>query len=503
MSVSSSSAVDGLISGLDTSSIIAKLISVDAAPQTQLKSNVSAAQTKVTAYQSVNAKLSALQTAASSLTQATTWVAAAASTSDSNATAAATASASPGSISFSVDALASGKSILSRSFDPASADVRGALSIPLDVVAPDGTVLGTVNPTSGSLSDVTAAINKVAGLGLTAVAVRISDGNYRLQISSTATGATKGDFDLVPVTRNSDGTYSVTSNGTTSANPAVGHKIPGYVRPSGTTSAGTYDSLSVAQDAQISIKTLTGSGSIPVTSATNTFTDLMPGVAVTVASVTALNGAPTKVSVATDPTAVMNSVNGLVSAANAALAEIAKQTASGVVGATGKSSGAGSLNGDSAVRTLKSRIISAVTSALGGSASAAQYGLQSTSDGQLKFDQAAFSKAYAADPKKAQLALAPTSVDPTSTAQGVAERLVSVTKAATDSVTGTLTSAIKGQTSTISDLTKRISDWDVRLQAKQAYYQKYYSQLEIALQKSQSQGNWLSGQLASMNSSNG
>ncbi|WP_380176330.1 flagellar filament capping protein FliD [Kineococcus sp. DHX-1] len=501
---SSSSAVDGLISGLDTSSIIAKLLSVDAAPQTQLKNNVSAAQTKVNAYQSVNARLSALQTAASALTQPSTWTAAKASSSDTNVTATATASATPGAIAFTVDSLASGKSILSRSFDPSSPDIRAALSIPLDVVASDGTLLGTVNPTSGSLSDVTAAINKVAGLGLTAVAVRISDGNYRLQISSSGTGATKGNFDLVPVVANSDGSLSVrNSDGTTTPNPVVGQKIAGYTTPSGTTSVGGYDLLTKAQDAQISISTLTGSGSIPVTSATNTFNDLMPGVAVTVSGVTPAGGAPARVSVATDASAVVNSVSSLVTAANAALSEIAKQSSSGQVGATGAVSGAGVLNGDSAVRSLKARIISAVTSALGGSVSAAKYGLQSTSDGQLKFDQGVFSAAYAADPKGTQSALAPTSLDSTSTAQGVVERLAAVTKAATDSVTGTLTSAIKGQTSTISDLTKRISDWDVRLQAKQAYYQKYYSQLEIALQKSQSQGNWLSGQLASMNSSNG
>ncbi|WP_328291745.1 flagellar filament capping protein FliD [Kineococcus sp. NBC_00420] len=500
---SSSSAVDGLISGLDTSSIITKLLSVDAAPQTQLKNNVSTAQTKINAYQSVNARMAALQTAAAALTQASTWTAASATTSDTNATATAASSALPGALSFSVNGLASGKSILSGTFDPASADIRGALSIPLDVVASDGTVLGTVNPTSGSLSDVTSAINKVAGLGLSAVAVRVSDGNYRLQISSTSTGRTKGDFDLVPLVKNSDGTLSVRNpDGTTTPNPAVGQKVDGYTPPAGTTSVTGYEPLTKPQDAEISISTLNGTGFV-VTSATNTFTDLMPGVAVTVAKVTAANGAPTKVSVGTDASAVVKSVNTLVTAANAALAEIAKQSAAGVVGASGTSTGAGVLNGDSSLRAMKSRIISAVTGALGGSASAAQYGLQSTSDGQLKFDSAVFSTAYAANPQATQQALAPTSVDSTSSAQGVVERLSSVALAATDKYTGSLTSAIKGQTSTIGDLTKRISDWDSRLEAKKAYYQKYYSQLEIALQKSQSQGSWLSGQLASMNSSNG
>jgi flagellar hook-associated protein 2 len=501
---SSASAVDGLISGLDTSSIITKLLSVDAAPQTQLKSSVSAAQTKVTAYQTVNARLAALQSAASALGQGSAWTAAKATSSDTNVSATAAASATPGSLSFTVDSLAAGKSILSGKFNPASPDIRGSLSIPLDVVASDGTLLGTVNPTSGSLSDVTAAINKVAGLGLTAVAVRISDGNYRLQISSSSTGGTKGDFDLVPVVANSDGSFSVrNADGTTTPNPVIGQKISGYTTPLGTTTVGGYDLLTKPQDAHITIATLTGSLAVPISSATNTFNDLMPGVAVTVAKVTSPGGAATTVSVATDPSAIVNSVSSLITAANAALTEIAKQTSSGVVGATGASSGAGVLNGDSAVRMLKSRIISAVTSALGGTASAAKYGLQSTSDGQLTFDQTKFSAAYAADPKGTQLALAPSSLDSASTAQGVVERIAAVTKAATDAVTGTLTSAIKGQTTTISDLTKRISDWDVRLQAKQAYYQKYYSQLEIALQKSQSQGSWLSGQLASMNSSNG
>ena len=61
--------VDGLVSGMSTSTMISQLMQIEAAPQTRLKTKVSDAQSVVTAYQSVNTKISALKTAADSLGQ--------------------------------------------------------------------------------------------------------------------------------------------------------------------------------------------------------------------------------------------------------------------------------------------------------------------------------------------------------------------------------------------------------------------------------------------------
>ena len=53
-------AVDGLISGLDTTSLINSLMQAEAIPQTLLKSKVTDSTTYITAMQALNSKIAAL-----------------------------------------------------------------------------------------------------------------------------------------------------------------------------------------------------------------------------------------------------------------------------------------------------------------------------------------------------------------------------------------------------------------------------------------------------------
>src|SRR5438270_5317547 len=93
----SSSQITGLASGLDTSSIISSLMQVESQPQTALKNKVTTEQSIITAYQAVNTKMQALQTAATTLTQTTTWQAATATSSSTSLVATAIAGAPSGS----------------------------------------------------------------------------------------------------------------------------------------------------------------------------------------------------------------------------------------------------------------------------------------------------------------------------------------------------------------------------------------------------------------------
>ncbi|MEZ0166748.1 flagellar filament capping protein FliD [Kineococcus sp. LSe6-4] len=468
----SSSAVDGLVSGLDTGSIISQLLQVDAAPQTKLKSTVSAAQNKVAAFQSVNMKLATLQSAAVNLQSASAWSAAKATTVGDGVTATADPSAVPGSLSFRVTQLASGRSEISGPI-PDNADlstIKSKMGLPMTVTR--GDQVFTVDAETGPLEAVVASINKIQGLGLTAVAVRVDTHTYRVQLTSKTTGDEAGKFVM----------------SADSANPPL------------------YTNVTLAKDAKIAVPVAApGVDPIEVRSSSNTFAGLLPGVSVTATQLTPANGQPVTVSVATDATAVTASVKSLVDAANAALTEIATQSKAGAVGSTGSVSGAGVLRGDGLMRSLASAIVSQVTTALGGTQSAASFGVQTTRDGRLTFDADTFSKAYATDPVKVQKAFSPRSADPSITetvSDGLADRLAKVAKAATDPVTGSLTKAVTGQNDTISDLTQRIADWDQRLADKKARYQKYYASLEVSLGKLQSQSTWLSGQLASLNGGN-
>ncbi|MEZ0493708.1 flagellar filament capping protein FliD [Kineococcus sp. TBRC 1896] len=475
-----------MISGLDTSTIISQLLSADAAPQKQMKTNVSTAQLKVTAYQSVNTKMSALQTAAENVSKAATWSSAKATSSSDVATATTSSTAQPGTVSLDVTQLATGRSVLSKgTYSATDTGAKADMGYPLDVVA-DGKIVGTVSPSKGTLSDVVAAINKATNLGITAVAVRVGEDQYRLQITSTRTGEREGHFQLVP--RTPDGT----PDGATATTLDPHGKV---VVPPGAEST-NYDDIATAKDALATLVTEAGLASpanAVLKSSTNTFKDVLNGV-----DVTAAKTGQATITVAGDPDAVASAVEAFVKAANAAVDTIGIQSRAGAVGSDGKVVGGGTLRGDATLRQLKTSILANMTSALGTNVSPAAYGIQSTKDGELTFDKAKFLEGYKADPVAAQKLLAPRSVDPDSTAAGLVDRLAGIAKGATDQYTGSLTTAITGQNSTISDLTKRIADWDDRLAGKKERYQKYYSALESSLGKLKSQSSWLAGQLSSL-----
>src|SRR5438045_289954 len=64
----STTTVDGLVSGMNTSQVISQLMQLAAQPQTNLKNAVTKENAVISAYQSVNSRLAALQTAAEAFT---------------------------------------------------------------------------------------------------------------------------------------------------------------------------------------------------------------------------------------------------------------------------------------------------------------------------------------------------------------------------------------------------------------------------------------------------
>ncbi|WP_432544589.1 flagellar filament capping protein FliD [Kineococcus sp. SYSU DK002] len=490
-----SSTVDGLVSGLNTTSIINSLVSADAATQTRLKSTVSTAQLKVAGYQSVNTKMTALQTAAEALQKATAWSPVKATSSNEAVTVTTDSKAGSGSLTVNVVKLASARTAVSEEFALTDGKVDpSTLSYPLDVVKSDGSYV-TLKPNTGTLDQVAAAINEAGQFGIKAVAIRVSDNKYRLQITSTDSGS-KGDFKLVPHTGSGRPEGTVATPGKITFAPGD------YAALSTVEKAQGIDELSPAQDAEI---TIGKTNPITVTSSSNSFKDVMPGVSLAVTK----EASSVTVGVTSNPEAIASAMQSLVDAANAALSDITLQTRPGAVGADGKVTGGGTLKGDSALRALKAQIVDAVTSAVGGNSSAATFGLQidktkaTTSNIGLSFDKAKFLEAHAKDPVGVQALVSGASLPAPKVGEparpdGIVERIARVAKSATDSVTGTITSAISGQNSSIGDLTKRIADWDTRLADKRAYYQKYYGALEVALGKLQSQSTWMAGQLAGL-----
>ena len=99
-------AIDGLISGLNTTDLINKLMSVEAQPQTLLKNKVSTTQTLVSAFQSLNTSVASLASYAKATALPTAANLFTASSSAPSVTVTAGTSATPGQIDLSVTAVA-------------------------------------------------------------------------------------------------------------------------------------------------------------------------------------------------------------------------------------------------------------------------------------------------------------------------------------------------------------------------------------------------------------
>jgi flagellar hook-associated protein 2 len=470
----STSSISGLVSGMDTSSIVSQLMQIESQPQTLLQTQLADVQTDAATYRDINTAFASLATAAQALTQATTWGSTKSTSSESTVTATASTSATVGSFAFHVDNLATAHSVMAKQVWAKSTDAFG-LGSTLTFTRNDGTV-DTVKITSStagaaSLDDAVAAIN-ASGKGLTAAAIQTSSG-YALQITAAATGNGKA-FTLTSDTDATGSNYAVATQG---------------------------------KDAQISFANPSAPASPYIsTSATNTFATVLPGTTFTVSKA----GVDATITTTSDPDAVANSVKAVVDAANAALAKINKYTDS----STGSTA---PLKGDYSVISLKNRILDAVsgaidTRAVGSgtvtSSSAGSNGVQLTKDGLLTFDATAFKTALAANPALVRTVFGgavgvgtdniANTPDDTVDTDGVGSRLQTLADQASDSVSGVLVSLANGQDTRAKDLQSQIDDWTTRLQLRQQTLTDQFNAMETALGTLKSQSSWLSSQIGSL-----
>lgn len=451
------SSISGLASGLDTATIIDQLMQLEAMSQNRLRSQQSAQKTVLAALQALNTDTSLLAGKAETLAKPETWQTLKATSSNGDITATAGASAAASSFSVTIDKLAiAHRFALTESHGLDDVVVPGGASptyvkITTTDASTGNPVVHDIATGTGSLKDVIAGINAATkDTGVTATAVKVEDGTYRLLVQSSKTG--KGSAFTLTQT---DGTALMGGEDATTR--------------------------SVGADAQVSV------GGITATSSTNTFSELVPGVTLTLKA-SATIGATSTITVAQDSSGVKASVKGLVDQLNALLTKIDGQTA----GKTGTTS-AGALAGDGTARSLRSALLDTVFGS--GTTSMASLGIQTDRYGKLVLDDAKFDTAYTADPA----AVAKQFTKGATTAEnGWAARLQAAAKTFSDSTTGILSSAITGRQSTIDRLGDDIDAWDDRLALRRESLTRQYTALETALSSLQSQGNWLAGQLASL-----
>ena len=420
--------ISGLSSGIDTTTLISQLMTVAAQPQTALKNQLSAEQSVISAYQALNTKLTAFQAAADAVKNASTWTSTKATSTNAAVVASTTSAAGAGSsTTFDVIHLAAAQISTVAANGPAvSAPANG-----IDLVDGSG-ASHHINLTDGSAQGVATAVNN-AGLGVRAAVVN-TDGGPVLQFTSATTG-TAGSFSI---------------NGLDNAP----------------------QTLVTAQNAQISVGNA-GSGGYTVSSSSNTFNNVIPGVTFSVGAV--VSGVT--VSISNDVGAISDKVKAMVTAANDVLSTLNSDTGKGAV-----------LEGNYQVNALSQSVLGAISHGDGLGNSFSSIGVQLTSNGTLAFNPDAFASSYAANPAATQATVA----------GKLATTLSSVSYNAS---TTTISPLISSGTSQVSNLNKQISDWDTRLASQQTSLQHKYTAMEVALQKLQSTSTYLTSALSSLTKS--
>ena len=443
MSVSSTSGskvtVSGLGSGLDIADIVDKFVAIETIPQNKLKTSLAQHQAKVSTYQTLNSAFTALKTASQDLALSNNWQAKTSTSTSTNVGVTTTASAANGTFTFSVQNLAKADARVSS----------GSVSSLNQVID---------SSTGTTFQQQIDKINTGTG-NYTASAVQISPGVYKMQLQAKETGLAN----------------KITDN------------VNGF--------AGTLGSFVSTQDPlDAAIKVGSGTNAYTITSSTNAMKDVLPGVTLN------LNKADpaldVTVGVTGDASGMADKVGAMMTAVNDALNLINKNSKYDAASKKG-----GVFQGDAMTRRLVDQLHNAVSEITGGNVKlASDVGITSNADGSFTFDKTKFISKYQTDPEGvAGLFVSGGTTGTTNPSKpGIAERIQSVTKQATDSVSGFITTQIAGENKTITDLNKNIASWDDRLVKKRETLTRMYTQLDLAMSKYSNMSSWLGGQISGL-----
>jgi flagellar hook-associated protein 2 len=445
--------IGGLATGLDTNTIIDQLVKLERRPLDLLERQIAATQATKSSVASVSTKLAALRTAAQALgTVDRVLVRKASSSAETVLAATAGAGAARGSTTIAVTQLARG-SVAGATVGVASATstVAGGAGT-FEFKVGSGAVQSVAVDASTTLQGLADAINAL-GAGVTATAVNLgtsSSPDYRLEIVSQNTGAAT--------------TLTIVNDATTLAVQ--------------TSQAGL--------DAQFTLSGFAGTFSRE----TNTFSDVLPGVTIDLRSL----GTAT-ITVTDDTDGIVEQVQGLVTAFNDLATFVAGEST-----VEQKESGddvqVGSLATDTTVKRILARLHGVFSGTVAGATT--QYvnlsslGLATQQDGTIKFDEAKFRAALAADPTAVAQVFAGNG-----TATGVANDLVTFVGEATGAggVLAKRTSALDEQ---IRSLQEDVDDGQRRVDAFEASLVAQFSALETLVSDLQSQSGFLLSALAGL-----
>ncbi len=344
--------VSGLVSGIDTNQIVTDLMRVERIPITSMQRRQTEDRTALEAYSRVTTKVSAVRDSIANLGKLSDFASfAKAASSNESVGVTVNGPVDPGSVTFTVDQLARQHQVASATGLTSGDASVGAGTFTINVGGVDHDITTTAGT---SLSDLANSINEL-GVGINASVLQVTGGDFRLVTTSEETGQ--------------DSTFSVSA---TSANMT------------------SYSTLSAGQNAQLTLGD--GAGALTIERSSNTISDLIDGVDIEVASVSA---SPVTVSTSRDIDAAVESITGIVTAVNEAIATAKYESRWEEEG------DGGALNGSSTIRDLVTSlqsVLSQPVAGLGGNMSyASAMGITLERDGDFDLDAGALRTALEND----------------------------------------------------------------------------------------------------------
>lgn len=347
--------IDGLISGLDTTSIITKLIELERRPIDLLESRQDSIDGKLEAWQEVNTKILAFETAAQKINSSREFQAVSASFSNNNSTQSdiitmtANTNVPAGTYSLQVNQLATQHKLISNESFSSITD-----TIDFDSVTITGSDGSSRTYMQGSLSDLRDAINS-SGQGVTANIINTassSSPSYRLMLSSKEVG--------------SDESFTMT----------VDQGTDDFGNPN--SDLLTFATLQSAQDAILELD------GISVTRTSNTFTDLIEGIQVNLTAA----GSGT-ITIGSDTSAVADKIEEFVEAYNGVMDYIDDQFSYDIDASITKPLfGNSTLLGiQTALKNIVTGVVSGLSTITDAYATLAQVGIKTDSTNSLAVDK--------------------------------------------------------------------------------------------------------------------
>lgn len=288
----------GLASGVDIQGIVSRLVALERAPLAPLQQQAASFQSKLSIYGTLKSMVSALGDAAAKMGTASAWdLVKGGSTAPDKVGISVAAGTAATSMSIEVQALAKAQSNASAAVPNGSALGGGTLSIQLGSWATGTFAAGSADAVAvtvdaqDSLSTIATKIN-AAGAGVSATVLRDASGE-RLLMRSTATGEVNGF--RIQVT-DDDGINT----------DATGLSGLAYDQV-----AGNFHGMALSQAGSNALATINNT---PISSASNTVKDALPGITLTLSQETT---APVELSVLNDKDGMRKNIQAFVDAYNA------------------------------------------------------------------------------------------------------------------------------------------------------------------------------------------